>query len=125
MKHIYIEGGQIRIIAKGKDEARIALKELRLLKKEWMLKKKDLAEEQSQIRAGYTHDVRMRGRMPRGGGFMMTIFRLFEGFNRDKERATMATKLAPLERKKDQVEQMIRNIDEEVLAVERAIAAAD
>lgn len=110
--------GEISVVGSSAPELKLAMKELKLKKKELVLRKRLVAEQAKLIRASYTHEVRTRGSMVRGGGGLGGIIRAFQRVSRDSARAQLASDLAPLERQKQEIEAMIRTIDEVVLKIE-------
>ena len=65
---VQIEGDTVRYTVNNLAEAKIALKELKLKKREFGVVKREIVAHQKEIRAAYTHEVRSRGSMVRGGG---------------------------------------------------------
>lgn len=110
--------GQIHVSARSAAEAKIAIKELKLKKKEYALVKREISQQQKQIRAEYTDAVRQRGSKFRGGGNIGRIVRTVQTINRDADRRALAQQLAPLEQQKNVVDTMINAIDQAILQVE-------
>ena len=102
-------------------EAKVAMKELKLKKKEFGVRKREIVTLQREIRAAYTHGVRNRGSMLRGGGGFGRVVRVFQTASRDSKRAGLANDLAPLEREKLRIETMIGAIDSLALKLEAYI----
>jgi hypothetical protein len=102
-------------------EAKIAIKELKLKKKEYVLVKREISQQQKQIRAEYTDQVRQRGSKFRGGGNMGRLIRTVQTVNRDADRRSLAQKLAPLEEQKNTIDTIINAIDQTILQLERFI----
>lgn len=102
-------------------EAKIAIKELKLKKKEYALIKREIIQQQKQIRAEYTDRVRQRGSKFRGGGTIGSVIRTVQTINRDADRRTLAQELLPLEQQKDAVESAINRIDQIILKIERFV----
>ena len=113
-----IEGVGVSVNATSLPEAKLALKELRLKKKEFGIQKKLILARQQEIRASYTEEVRTRGSIVRGGGGIGKFLRLVQTISRDSKRSRLAVDLAPLEREKQEVENMIHTIDRVILQVE-------
>ena len=118
LNFVTIDGAHVEVNCRTRDQAKIALKELKLLKKEYGLKKRTINETQKEIRASYTDEVRTRGSMMRGRGGFARIFRTFQSISRDNRRASLAQELAPLEAKKQKVEDILRSIDSVILQIE-------
>ncbi|MEH2459910.1 hypothetical protein [Nostoc sp.] len=102
-------------------EAKIAIKELKLKKKEYAFVKREISQQQKIIRAEYTDKVRQRGSKVRGGGTIARFARTFQTINRDADRSVLAQRLAPLEQQKNAVDGMINEIDQKILQIERYI----
>lgn len=102
-------------------DAKRALKELKLKKKEYALAKRDISQRQKLIRAEYTDTVRRRGSKFRGGGGLGSFIRTVQTFSRDAERSALAQQLAPLERQKNSVDAIINGIDQAILQIESYI----
>lgn len=115
------DNGELRISARSVAEAKIAIKDLKLKKKEYALIKREISQQQKQIRAEYTDKVRQRGSKFRGGGNLGRFVRTVQTINRDADRRTLAEDLAPLEQQKNAVEAIINAIDQTILQVERFI----
>lgn len=60
------DDGELRVSARSIAETKIAIKELKLKKKEYALVKRKIHQNQKQIRAEYTDRVRQRGSKFRG-----------------------------------------------------------
>lgn len=118
---IEIAGTEVTVKADTLADARLAIKELKLKKKEYSLRKRAIADAQRNLRAQYTEDVRARGSMMRGGGFFGKVARAFQSSSRDSRRARLAAELAPYETKKQEIEAVIRALDSAILQVEAAI----
>lgn len=118
---VQIVGTEVRVDTNTVAEAKLAIKELKLKKKEFALQKKTITEQQKAIRAQYTSEVRSRGSMMRGGGSLGKLVRTFQGASRDNRKAQLARDLEPYEKKKQDIEAMIRAIDSAIIQVESAI----
>ncbi|NJO79247.1 MAG: hypothetical protein HC827_12490 [Cyanobacteria bacterium RM1_2_2] len=113
--------GEWRILVRSVAEAKTAIKELKLKKKEYALIKREISQQQKQIRAEYTDQVRQRGSKFRGGGSIGCLVRTVQTIHRDADRRTLAQELAPLEQQKNAIEAIINTIDQTILQVERFI----
>jgi hypothetical protein len=118
---VKIEGSTVQVNATSPDEAKIALKELRLKKKEFGLIKRNFASEQKEIRVDYSNEVSTRGSKMRGGGGLGKFVRTIQTISRDIKRASTANKLTPLEQRKQEVEALIHTIDTVIIQVEAYI----
>ncbi len=115
---VQIEGTTVRYNVNNFDEAKIALKELKLKKKEFGVMKREIAVRQKEIRGAYTHDVRIRGSMMRGGGGFGKFVRAIQTASRNSKRARLAKALAPLEDEKLCIERMIGAVDSLIVRLE-------
>jgi hypothetical protein len=85
--YVQIEGDTVRYNVNNLAEAKIALKELKLKQKEFGLLKREIAVHQKEIRAAYTHEVRKRGSLIRGGGGLGRFVRAMQTASRDSKWA--------------------------------------
>lgn len=115
---VHIEGTTVRYEVNTLAEAKVALKELKLLKKGFGVIKRDVLLRQKEIRAAYTSEVRSRGSMVRGGGGVGKFIRFFQTASRDAKRAQLAADLAPLEEQKQQIEGFLGTIDRLIVGLE-------
>lgn len=115
---VQIEGDTVRYNVSSLAEAKIALKELKLKKKEFGLLKREISARQKEIRTAYTHEVRSRGSVMRGGGGFGKFVRAVQTISRDSKRADLANDLAPLEREKMRIEGMVGAIDSLIIRLE-------
>lgn len=115
------DAGELRISARSIAETKIAIKELKLKKKEYALVKRKIHQNQKQIRAEYTDRVRQRGSKFRGGGSIGSFVRTVQTINRDDDRRTLAQQLAPLEQQKNTVDEIINAIEQTILQIEKYI----
>jgi hypothetical protein len=113
--------GKLCVSAQSVAEAKIAIKELKLKKKEYALVKRKISQSQKQIRAEYTHNVRQRGSKFRGSGSIGRLIRTVQTINRDADRRTLAQELAPLEHQKSAVEATLNAIDQAIVQLEKFI----
>ena len=115
------DAGELRVSARSIPETKIAIKELKLKKKEYALVKRKIHQNQKQIRAEYTYRVRQRGSKFRGGGSIGSFVRTVQTINRDDDRRTLAQQLAPLEQQKNTVDEIINAIEQTILQIEKYI----
>lgn len=115
------DDGELHISAKSVVEAKIAIKEMKLKKKEYALVRREISQRQKQIRVEYTDQVRQRGSKFRGGGSIGRLVRTVQTINRDADRRSLAQELAPLEQQKNTVETIINSIDQGILQIEKFI----
>ena len=115
------DNGELCISAQSIAETKIAIKELKLKKKEYALVKRTIYQNQKQIRADYTDRVRQRGSKFIGGGSIGRFVRTVQTINRDDERRILAQQLSPLEQQKNTIDRIITAIDQAVLQCEKYI----
>lgn len=115
------DNGELCISVQSVAEAKIVIKELKLKKKEYALVKRELTQNQKQIRAEYTDKVRQRGSKFRGVGSIGRLMRTVQTVNRDADRRTLAQQLAPLEQQKNAVDAIVNAIDQTILRLVRKI----
>lgn len=120
-RYVSFDGKTISIEAKSVDEAKLALKQMRIIKAELGIRKRAVAAEQKTIRADYTNYVRSRGSLLRGGGGIGGIIRLLKIKSRDNKRAELAVRLAPLEESKQSLERQILLVEAAILRVQAEI----
>jgi len=110
--HVNVDtSGNVQVNVKNAAEAKLAIKELRLIKKTLGIRKRAVATQQKAVRSQYTDYVRRRGSKVQGGGGLGKFFRLAETADRDAKRAALANALAPLDREKQQIEIAIQKVD--------------
>jgi hypothetical protein len=99
-------------------EAKLAIKELKLLKKGFALQKKEVATNIQTVRFDYSQEVRGRGSVVRGGGGFGRFIRAFQISSRDNKRSNLADALQPLEGEKNRLDGLMHGIDELVVKLE-------
>jgi hypothetical protein len=114
---VFQQDGRVKLNINTAQEAKVAINELRLKKKEWAVVKREVMEEMRQIRAAYTEYTRQRGSKFPGGGTIGRMIRAFQTMDRDQMRNRLAQELAPLEAER-------RDIDSRMLEIDRAILEA-
>ena len=115
---VQINGNVIRYSVNNLAEAKIALKELKLIKKEFGMVKRNIMAQQKEIRSSYTHEVRCRGSIMRGGGGFGAFVRVIQTISRDSHRVALANALAPLENERIRIEYRIGVVDSLILRLE-------
>ena len=113
--------GEFHISVESVQEAKIAIKELKLKKKEYALVKREISQQQKVIRAEYTENVRQRGSKMRGGGGLGQLIRTVQTINRDADRRALAQQLAPLEQQNNIIDGIINAIEQAILKIEKYI----
>src|SRR4029077_17498992 len=94
------ENGNLFIDAKGLAEAKLALRDMRAMKKALALSKRQVTQQQQLIRAQYTYLIRQRGHKVVGGGSVGRAIRWGQTRDRSNLRRQLADVLAPLEEQK-------------------------
>lgn len=110
--------GKISVHASTAAEAKLAIKELRLLKKSFAIEKRQVRAQKKAIRAEYTHDVRKRGSKFRGRGGFGRFVRSMQTASRDSARADLARALKPLEAEDQRLAHAMRQIDSLIVQVD-------
>jgi hypothetical protein len=113
--------GQISMSANTAAEAKIALEELNRKKKELLRDKEQLTEQERQIQANYTAEVRNRESKLQGGESMGRFVRAFQTSDLDAVRRNLEQQLAPLEQQKRKIEAIEAAIEQLILEVESII----
>jgi hypothetical protein len=108
---VTFRSGEIHFNITTKAQAKSALQEIRLKKREILLEKKESMELQRQVRASYTDYVRKRGSQFRGGGQIGRFIRTLGTLSRDQQRRALANELAPYERSRREIEARILMCD--------------
>ncbi len=116
------QNGDVKLHVNSVAEAKIALKQLRLRKREIGTAMKSIMEQQREIRAAYTDKVRHRGSKIRGGGGVGRFIRAVQTSSRDADRKNLAKNLAPYEERRTQLERMASVIDRAIIQIENYIA---
>ncbi|MEH2144049.1 hypothetical protein [Nostoc sp.] len=111
--------GKLHILVQSLAEAKIAIKELKLKKKEYAWRKREISQQQKIIRAEYTDNVRQRGSKTRGSSIMSRLAQTLQTSKSDADRRALAQQLPPLEQQKNAVDEKINEIDQAMLQIER------
>ena len=118
---VHFVGSQISLSVNNLAEAKLAIKELRLIKKEMQIDKRRLADEIRVIRFDYSQSVKSRGPMMRGGGGFGRFIRGFQTLSRSGDRNSLASLLQPLETQKRAIDSNINQVDGAILQLERYV----
>lgn len=122
MPYAWVEdNGTVRTQFDTVAEAKIAIKELRLEKKDWNVTKKDVAAQIAAIRADYRSEVAQRGSKVQGGGGFGRFLRGMQTASRDNRRAKVDEAIRPLEEHKADLDRVLTNIDSVILQLERYV----
>jgi hypothetical protein len=115
---VHVNGSEVSISVSSAAEAKLAIKELKLLKKGFALQKKEVAATIKMRRFDYSQEVKTRGSMVRGGGGLGRFFRGVQSISRDNKRAGLAKDLHPLESEKDRLDSVMNSIDQIIVKLE-------
>lgn len=110
--------GNISVHASTAADTKLAIKELRLLRKSFSLEKRQVTAQHKAVRAQHTHDIRQRGSIFRGGGGFGRFIRSMQTASRDSARTHLARALRPLETEQQRIEHAITQIDSLIAQVE-------
>ncbi len=110
--------GDISVHASSAADAKLAIKELRLLKKSFSIEKQQVTAQLKAVRAQYTHDTRQRGSNFRGGGGFDRFVRSMQAASRDSARTHLARTLRPLEIEQQRIDHVITQIGSLIAQVE-------
>ena len=113
--------GCIQVNVQTVAEGRIAIKELRLLKKALAVRKREVTSQQKEIRAGYTDHVRRRRSKVVGGGGIGRFIRVLQTVSRDNTRNNLAKSLEPLEGDKQKIEAASNAVDRAIVQMEEFV----
>jgi hypothetical protein len=114
----FAKNGDVKVHARSVDEAKLALKQLKLRKKELGVLKREITSREQSIRAEYADHVRRQGSKLRGGGGIGRFVRNVQTAQRDSARKDLAKKLGPLDKDKHRLDMMIATVDKVILQVE-------
>lgn len=102
-------------------DARLAIKHLKLLKKEVKLRRSAICKEQRDIRANHTDANRRRGAAPRGRGIIMGVFRTIHRIDKGLAQGNFANSIASLEEQKQKIDRVVLEIDNTIIQAESFI----
>lgn len=114
--------GKVSISVKSVAEARLALIELKIQKKDIQIRQKEVLEQLRVIRSEYTDVNLRRGSKLQGGGWLGRIVRLVQTVNRDQHRYDLAVEIAPYEERRQWMEAALISIEKATLVLEKYIA---
>lgn len=115
---VQIAGDRLSCNVESVEQAKLAIKELKILKRGYVIKKKLLSDQIKAQRFEYSQEVKRRGSMMRGGGGIGRFVRSIQSISRDSKRAKLASALDPLENAKQEIESIIAAIDVAALKLE-------
>lgn len=88
--------GSVVLNVHSANDAIIAVKELKVRKKELLLERKYVRQRIRELKADYAQEVRMRNSKFQGGGKLGRIIRMVQTANRDSIRQSFGLQLDPL-----------------------------
>ena len=99
----------------------LGLKELKLLKEKGMLAKTEVVQDMQAVRAEYAQYTRPRALKLPGGGKLGKALRFAQTVSRDGQKRSLAEALAPFERRTQELEGCLLELDRLILETEAAI----
>ncbi len=113
--------GNLTINVSTVEEARLAIKQLRLHKRERQLQRKEIVEAQKVTRTDRRTEVARQGSKVRGGGNAGKFVRSAQTIGRDTDRHRHAGEMATFDEQKAQVDAIIMRIDAAILQLDQLI----
>ncbi len=113
--------GSINVSCSSVAETKLAMKRLKLKKKEYALDKKEITTELARLRAEHQVMLGRQNSMMRGGGSGGKFVRDMQHMSRDRAKFNYVNALDPLEKKKTALERRMMIVDDAVAQVERYI----
>jgi len=117
------DDGSIVLNIRSAADAKVALQQLKLRKRELAVEKKAINTQLAQMRAAHQIKLGNRGSMVRGGGKVGKFVRAVEQGSRDNDRAQYSNQLLPLEQAKARVDARILNVESGIVEVQRYITS--
>ena len=111
--------GTIRVQASTRDEAVAAIAELKLMKKEMALEKRELNAEATAIRSEYSMKVASRGPAVRGSGTTAGLVRGYQRAGRQSDRIEKTEAINDITERKAFIDRRVVEIDRALIALER------
>lgn len=96
-----IEGTLVRVSVDTDAEAKLALKELRQKKKEYVLIRRDLLRQKKDLAALVKREAAARAKLKRQRGLIATIKKVADAFDDEEEKTHLATVLREISRTDD------------------------
>jgi hypothetical protein len=115
---IVAEGTTFSIEAEQLSDARLAMSELKFLKRDLQLEKKMVVANLKILRTSRSQQIARQGSMTRGGSQFGQIVRTFERMGRDHDRSKHVNRLAPFQ-------QTIAVLDDRIMQVDKVITTLD
>lgn len=95
-------------------EIKLAITQLKPEKKQQAIEKEAVTTEMAQLRAAHQLQLERQGSMMRGGGSTGKWVRNMQRVSRDNDRRHHAQALAPLEKRKEEIERAMLELDREI-----------
>lgn len=118
---VKIVNGKILVSFNSVPEAKSVIKQLKLKKKEYNFRKKEINQQQQKLRAEYTDWVRKQASKPRGRRGISGLMSTVQTANHDAQRKALAEALEPLEKEKQEIESAANEVEQNILQVESYI----
>lgn len=99
-------------------EGKLAVKALRLVKKEINVALKEVNASLREVRHNYTAYTRQRGPMMRGGGKFGMVIRTIQSISREVEKGKLASNIQPLHEQQEKLRSLINAIDRLIIRIE-------
>lgn len=112
------DDGDIVIAVTTVPEAKLAIRRLRLKKREYAAQKKELQAAINAIRAERRAEIAQQGSMLRGGGTFGQVVRAGQRLGRDADRRAYVQRLQPYEDAKAAIDRMVLEIDKSITTLE-------
>jgi|GEM_PF-6916476 len=113
--------GSIEIKCHTKAEGKLALKTLRLIKKQLSLQLREINAALRNVRHGHTDATRRRTPMFRGGGQLGQIIRTIQTISRATDRVSLANSVQPLHDSKQRIDSILTNIQTNTVRLEATL----
>lgn len=118
---IAIQSDEMRTKIATPAEGKLAIKELRLLKKQLGLQKREVNAELQALRTQYSQSTKRRGSSVRGGGSVGRFFRSMDQLSRDSQRSTHANALDPYLAQRARIDERIGAVDQMIIKIEAVL----
>jgi len=115
------DDGRIDISVDSVPGAKLAIKHLRLKKREYAAEKKEVQAEITEIRSGRRTQVAKQGSIVRGGGKFGQVVRTGQRAGRDRDRVQYTNQLQPYEQAKATIDHKVLQIDLAITKLEKYI----
>ena len=116
-----LDDGTVRMKWDSVDEAKLAIKQLRLKKRELNIQKRSVNAEMKELRLERREQVAQQGSKMRGGGKFGQFVRASQTAGRDHDRRQHVARLAPYEQAKADIDRQITNVDMIIARIEQTL----